>query len=293
MSFEIYSKDLRQRLNRMYIPDITEPYHIKIHWIKSVIPKEETVFISKEPHIHNFFELHIMAEGFFEYTFQNKKEFRLSEGDALLIPAKEAHTISSFLDSANKITISFSPDKDSPLYNALKKIGVKICFANEKVYSILRDIFEECKINTTVSPYVIRNKIFEILIEFARIASIPGIIPRTDAVIEDRRVTAAKLYIKNNSNRLVTLNEIAAHCKVSTKQMDRIFLACQGCHLSEYIKNARLSEAERLLLETKMPIKEISEKLGFSNVYNFTGFFKKRAGISPGAYRNTDIGKEK
>ncbi|MDO5477742.1 MAG: AraC family transcriptional regulator [Clostridia bacterium] len=293
MSPANYPESLRQRLNRMYIPDITEPYHIKIHWMRAVIPKEETVFISKDSHIHTFFELHIMTEGFFEYRFPDGKTLTLSKDNALLIPPKESHTISSFLDSSNKITISFSPDKDSPLYRALKKFGIDTLHVNEKIYSIINSIFEECEINTTVSPYVIRNKIFEVLIEFARIASLPGAIPRSDAIIEDRRVTAAKLYIRNNSNRLITLNEIATHCGVSAKQMDRIFLSCQGCHLSEYIKYARLSEAEKLLLETRMPIKEISEKLGFSNVYNFTSFFKKRAGITPAAYRNTDIVKEK
>ncbi|MBQ2942029.1 MAG: helix-turn-helix transcriptional regulator [Clostridia bacterium] len=293
MSFERFPKSLRQRLNRMYIPDIIDPYHIKIHWIKSVIPKEETVFISKESHIHNFFELHIMAEGFFEYTFGDGKEFRLSESNALLIPPKEAHTISSFLDGANKITISFTPDKDSPLYVTLKKFGISSLPVSEKIYSLMEDIFKESEINTTVSPYVIRNKIFEILIEFARIANLPGAIPRSDAAIEDRRVTAAKLYIRNNSNRLIKLDEVASHCGVSAKQMDRIFLSCHGCHLSEYIKHTRLSEAEKLLLETKIPIKEISEKLGFSNVYNFTSFFKKRVGITPAAYRNADTVKEK
>ncbi len=292
MSSANYPKELKQRLNRMYIPDITDPYHIKIHWIRSVIPKEASVFISNETHIHTFFELHIMADGFFEYAFPKGKRLTLSKDHALLIPPKESHTVESFLDTANKITISFSPDKDSPLYNALIKHGITSLPVDEKVYLLLSDIMEECRINTTVSPYVIRNKIFEILICFARRTDLPRAIPKNESVIEDRRVTLAKLYIKDNNHRGITLSEVASHCGVSAKQMDRIFLSCQGCHLSEYIKHVRLSEAEKLLIETKIPIKEISEKLGFSNVYNFTSFFTKKAGISPAAYRNTYIAKE-
>ena len=292
MSSENYPKELRLRLSKMYIPDLTEPYHIKIHWIRSVIPKEESVFISKENHIHTFFELHIMTEGFFEYEFPGGKKLTLSAGSALLIPPGEAHIISSFLDTSNKITISFSPDKDSPLYNALKKHGITTLNVAEKFYTVMDDIFEENKINTTISPYVIRNKIFEILLLFARQIGLPRAIPRNESLIEDRRVTSAKLYINENSHRNVTLKEISEHLGVSSKQMDRIFLSCQGCHLSEYIKSKRLSEAEKLLLETNLPIREISEKLGFSNVYNFTGFFTKKAGISPAAYRKTDIAKE-
>ncbi len=285
-------EDLRRRLNRMYIPDITEPYHIKIHWIRSVIPNEALVFISRETHIHNFFELHIMTDGFFEYIFSDGKKLTLKKGSALLIPSREAHTIDSFIETANKITVSFSPDKDSPLYNELVKHGITTIQTDEKIHALIEDIINECKYNTTVSPYIIRNKIFEILVRLARMLGLPRGIPRNETLIEDRRITLAKLYIKEHKNKTVTLKEVSAHCGVSVKQMDRIFLSGQGCHLSEYIKHVRQSEAERLLIETQIPIKEISEKLGFSDVHNFTSFFTKRAGISPAAYRNADIAKE-
>jgi AraC family transcriptional activator of pobA len=50
--------------------------------------------------------------------------------------------------------------------------------------------------------------------------------------------------------------------------------------------HARLGlEARRHLIYTSMPVKDISDALGFSDPAYFTRFFKRQAGISPAAFR--------
>jgi YesN/AraC family two-component response regulator len=44
-------------------------------------------------------------------------------------------------------------------------------------------------------------------------------------------------------------------------------------------------KAKQLMLETKLSINEISEKVGIINVNSFIRIFKKYEGVTPGKYR--------
>lgn len=47
----------------------------------------------------------------------------------------------------------------------------------------------------------------------------------------------------------------------------------------------RMDEAKRLLLNTDIPIQDISEKTGFNNDTYFSNIFKNKFGVSPLKYR--------
>jgi AraC family transcriptional activator of pobA len=56
------------------------------------------------------------------------------------------------------------------------------------------------------------------------------------------------------------------------------------------IVHARLIETARVRLETSVvPIEQIAGRLGFTDAGYFNRFFKKRVGVSPGAYRRRMI----
>jgi AraC-like DNA-binding protein len=52
------------------------------------------------------------------------------------------------------------------------------------------------------------------------------------------------------------------------------------------MRNHRLELAERLLIEERVPIKQLAHRLGYANVHNFTHAFTARLGVSPGALRD-------
>jgi AraC family transcriptional regulator len=47
----------------------------------------------------------------------------------------------------------------------------------------------------------------------------------------------------------------------------------------------RLQRADRLLLETDLPLKEIAYRLGFANAANFSTSFSKERELTPGQFR--------
>ena len=52
----------------------------------------------------------------------------------------------------------------------------------------------------------------------------------------------------------------------------------------EYLNRVRLEEA-KLLLETSMTMKEITEAVGFHNIQSLQRVFKKYEGMAPNTYR--------
>ena len=65
----------------------------------------------------------------------------------------------------------------------------------------------------------------------------------------------------------------------------------QVFHISpkQYILHKRLTESQRLLLETDMSIKEIAYAVGFENESYFSEFFSAKIGISARKFRNREL----
>ena len=59
---------------------------------------------------------------------------------------------------------------------------------------------------------------------------------------------------------------------------------------SQWIISYTISQAKRLLSQTELSVKEIAEKLGFSEQFTFRKYFKTHSGMSPTDFRTKNIG---
>lgn len=53
----------------------------------------------------------------------------------------------------------------------------------------------------------------------------------------------------------------------------------------DYSINMRIQKAKKLLSSTNLPLKDISEQVGYYNVSSFTRRFKLNQGVTPSEYR--------
>lgn len=74
---------------------------------------------------------------------------------------------------------------------------------------------------------------------------------------------------------------------ISPSNVSRIFTVATGQGFLSYIHEARLAHAKTLLVETTLSLQEIAETVGFGNALTMSRAFKKRYGMTPGAYRKT------
>lgn len=91
------------------------------------------------------------------------------------------------------------------------------------------------------------------------------------------RITA---YIERNYARHITVDDLARQFYVSNSTISHLFKQKMGVSLYRYITQRRLIAA-KLLITEKVPMEEISQKVGFVDYSTFYRAFKQEFGISP------------
>ncbi|HVH45406.1 MAG TPA: AraC family transcriptional regulator [Labilithrix sp.] len=81
-----------------------------------------------------------------------------------------------------------------------------------------------------------------------------------------------------------SLEEIAAMVHVSPRTLKRK-LADQGTGFSELLEQQQRERALMLLRSPELSLENIAERVGYSDVANFTRAFRRWTGLTPGAYR--------
>ena len=100
-----------------------------------------------------------------------------------------------------------------------------------------------------------------------------------------------KYYVKNNLDRKITLSDIAWNLHCSTVTLTEHFKAEFGITIMEYVTKKRMELAEKLLLTTDEPLREIAAMSGYSDVEYFSRTFKKFYGTAPATWRKAQSSK--
>ncbi|MBP1566383.1 MAG: helix-turn-helix domain-containing protein [Oscillospiraceae bacterium] len=106
-----------------------------------------------------------------------------------------------------------------------------------------------------------------------------------------RHVVEACEFINTHLNGKLSVNIIAAHINISPNYLSGIFKSETGTAISEYIRSAKLQEAERMLRFTDYSEADISEYLAFASCSHFINTFRKHIGVTPGQYRKVNFRK--
>lgn len=103
--------------------------------------------------------------------------------------------------------------------------------------------------------------------------------------LRDFYIQEAITFIEHNYRRELTVEEIAAVCKLNRSYFSKLFKEFTGCTPQEFIIRLRLSKAAERMKHTNESIGEISVQCGYPNQLHFSRAFKKRYGVSPREWR--------
>jgi two-component system response regulator YesN len=92
-------------------------------------------------------------------------------------------------------------------------------------------------------------------------------------------------YIRKNYRDKITLEETAQEVGLSPNYFSRIFNEKMNISFSAYINRLRVEQAQKLLLNTSLPIIEVAGLVGFDEQSYFSKVFKSVTHLSPGQYR--------
>jgi DNA-binding response OmpR family regulator len=104
---------------------------------------------------------------------------------------------------------------------------------------------------------------------------------RTDRVIAQ----AVERLVRSDLSQVPALAELAARVGTHEKRLSRAFREQTGRTVFEFVRDARLGEAQRLLGSSTLSVEEVALAVGFSGAANFSTAFRERFGCTPSAFR--------
>lgn len=102
---------------------------------------------------------------------------------------------------------------------------------------------------------------------------------------ENQIVMNAIAYIRNNYQTDITLTEVAEYVNISPEHLSRLFTQELGISFVIFLRNFRISIAKRMLASGKYKVKEIAEKVGYSDAKYFNKVFKSVCDMTPSEYQ--------
>lgn len=100
-----------------------------------------------------------------------------------------------------------------------------------------------------------------------------------------QKVQEAVAYIKANYNKDLNMAVVSNYISMNYSLFSFVFKQYTGTNFVSYLKNIRVNEAKKLLVNTDKKIIEISAMVGYENEKHFMKMFKSIYGVSPSEYR--------
>jgi len=94
-----------------------------------------------------------------------------------------------------------------------------------------------------------------------------------------------KDYINTQLTAKFSLDALCAMVDKSQSQVIKLFKRAYGVTPYAYILQKRIDFSKKLLTDTNLTVKQIAERLCFSDEYYFSNIFKKKTGASPSSFR--------
>lgn len=208
-------------------------------------------------------------------------------GNVLLIPPRcDTHwQYSGFVDFG----VFYFPDHTDGVLLRLRQLaemkGTTMAFADTLVFSTGLALADELAKNSSMDDHfaellakVMMERAFRVLTTSKTANLSPG-------HTHFDRLKKTLDYVRENLATELTLEMLAGHAKVSVPHFQRIFNSAMGMSVHKFVLSARLEQARKLLVTTRMPLSHIAENCGFSSQSHLAKAFRSVHAATPTEFR--------
>ncbi len=108
----------------------------------------------------------------------------------------------------------------------------------------------------------------------------------------NRTLDKAIAYIRANYAKDLSLEDVAAHVRMSGSYFSAYFKQETGDTFIEYLTRFRIEKAKSLMMNAELRLYEICQLVGYQDVKYFSRLFKRNVGVTPAEYRQFFYRKE-
>jgi AraC family transcriptional regulator len=158
-------------------------------------------------------------------------------------------------------------------------------FTDETLDSLMAALRDELK-REHASPLLVQGIGQAIAIHLVRNYAVTGQeLQSASPSLPGYKLRQIKEWMAEHVAEDFNLAQLAAEAGLSRFHFQRLFKSAVGVSPSRYHISLRLSEARRLLRETKKSIVDIALEVGYANPSHFAQLFRRETGLSPSDYR--------
>lgn len=240
-------------------------------------------------HNHAFYEIHIVTSGKLVYSFKDE-ELVLDKGQFSIIPPKCRHKVLSNSKNIGKFTLAFEINETSSLISAISRIKNKAVNLKETALGKFSEILKLCESRTPYKTEQLYLSLCSFLFDIAELGYLPdgATVHKPEC---DDRVIKAKKYIEDNFDVFFTCEEVALYCRMSEKQLGRLFRKFENMSLLEFIHMKKFEAIKNLLRDSEISHRKIAQTLGFSSAQYYGKFVSRMSGMTPEELRKSIVKK--
>lgn len=244
-------------------------------------------------HWHGDVEIIMTLKGCVRVTV-GEDPFRVKEGEVLIIPAGQSHSLTMGQDSERYLyQFQLSPVIGIHDFALLRRLLITPLYLTRElpvtgpVRALLTEVAEEAWYRDGLSDLNIYScflRMYALLGRAWKSGQLSGLSsPKRTAnqvVIDD-----AVNYITRHYMEPVSLDFLARSASFSRCYFSRIFRRYTGMTFTQFLTRKRLSVAGQLLVYSDLPVSQVCIQSGFASLATFTRVFREQLGMSPSAYR--------
>jgi len=107
--------------------------------------------------------------------------------------------------------------------------------------------------------------------------------------VDDKEISKALHYIYYHFKEKICVDDIVGATAVSRRVLEKRFQSVLKHTILDEINTLRIEHVKQLLIETELPISEISSVCGYTDIKNLSRYFRKHQGINPMEYRKSKL----
>ena len=257
--------------------------HLKYKETKSLIEVKEKTSKHTSPHLHDALEIIYITKGTLELGM-GQELYHMDEGDLGIIFPDVIHHSQVFSSGENLavhmnvptsiIGMLFSEEvqKMAPKCPVLQKNNIDQEVV-DAIYAIIRANAEDVMI---IQAYV--------QIILARCLPKYELVEKTSVGSTDL-IYQTVSYIAAHFRESISLESMAFDLGVSKYMLSRVFSGTFHQNFNQYLNEARLSYACKMMEETNRTILDIAIESGFESQRTFNRVFKEKYRVTPSEYR--------
>ncbi len=154
----------------------------------------------------------------------------------------------------------------------------------KKILPILKEMEDEWNSYNMYSELVFKGLLHKLILLCLQEGSVNE---RSLSVQETKQyhLNGAIQYVKAHLRDNPSLEETAGYVNISVSYLSKIFTDYLHTPFSSFVLNEKIQYAQKLLMESKMSMKEIAKEAGFSSSAYFSDCFKRKTGLPPLQFR--------